>query len=78
MEYQTTVGIRLTDVSGNRMAISSPVTEWLLDIYGPLLDNYGPYEPFDYRTFRPITEWSEHVNVITQPSHSVTGLIKVR
>ena len=23
-----TVGIRLTDVSGNRMAISSPVTEW--------------------------------------------------
>ena len=25
---ECTVGIRLTDVSGNRMAISSPVTEW--------------------------------------------------
>ena len=23
-----TVGIQLTDMSGNRMAISSPVTEW--------------------------------------------------
>ena len=65
-QLNSTVGIRLPDMSGNRMVdmctianwsinwmafswrTKCPVTEWLLDIY-------GPYEPFGYRIFSSLT-----------------------
>ena len=44
-----TVGIRLTDMSGNRMVKTCPIAEWHL-VTGLA------HKPFGYRTFGPITE----------------------
>ena len=48
--FYNTVGIWLTDVSGNRMAIISPLTEWSGNRMPRLRDYIYLFRPFSYRT----------------------------
>ena len=80
----TTVGIRLTDVPGNRMVKTCSIAEWSVNWMpfskhrkSPVtkwlwtkIDIYGP-QPFGYRIFSPLTEWHSGNQIVVNRMPSV-------